>query len=499
MLFSSLNKKSISQLFAFYKAYPNSTLGEQARTQAWELINLYRDQPWDTLSSLLIPDIHLMGLVSLINGPSKIENRALSKQHLLQIQQFSSHLANRKLEGFNTLDKERVVQLPTEQIDLSRAMLLFSYDESSPDFEEKILQFEATLDLMALQILAYLPKNATALDKIRTINQFIFFEQGFRFPPHSLWAQDIHTYTFLPSVLDSRKGVCLGVSILYLSLAQRLDLPLEIITPPGHIYIRYKGEKGLRNIETTARGIHLPSYHYLGINTRNLQKRTMKEVVGLAFINQASVSWQAGHFDKTIDLYKKASLFIHDNPLLNMLLGYNHLFVGETDKGTALLKTIVGKPFDHACTHERTPEDFIQGKVDGDSIRTLFTSVDDSRESIVRKKDLLQSVIKKYPLFRDGYYQLGVCYLQLSQLEEAYNTLLSFHKIDNSHPVVEYYLSMLCLKKYAYSSAWKHFYRCQKLLKQRKHSPYCLKQLAQGLRQAYPDPLRHKEAFFKSD
>ena len=96
----------------------------------------------------------------------------------------------------------------------------------------------------------------------------------FRFPPHSLHAKDIDIYTFLPSVLDGRRGVCLGVSILYLCLAQRLGLDLEIITPPGHIYVRYQSPEGeMINIETTARGIDIPSERYLGMETRKLQTK----------------------------------------------------------------------------------------------------------------------------------------------------------------------------------------------------------------------------------
>ena len=127
--------------------------------------------------------------------------------------------------------------------------------------------------------LARLPIHATDEEKIRAISHFIFHEKRFRFPPHSLYAKDIDTYTFLSSVLDSRLGVCLGVSILYLSIAERLDLPLEIITPPGHIYIRYRKGEEIQNIETTARGIHLPNRAYLGINTRKLQERNKKQVI----------------------------------------------------------------------------------------------------------------------------------------------------------------------------------------------------------------------------
>ena len=154
----------------------------------------------------------------------------------------------------------------------------------------------------------------------------------FRFPPHSLYAKDIDLYTFLPSVLDSRKGVCLGVSILYLCLAQRIDLPLEIITPPGHIYVRYRNKESITNIETTARGINLPSDTYLGINTRKLMQRTIKEVIGMAFVNQASAVWGKEDYLTTVSLYEKSALYLPDDPLLKMFLGFNYLFIGKKRK-----------------------------------------------------------------------------------------------------------------------------------------------------------------------
>jgi regulator of sirC expression with transglutaminase-like and TPR domain len=98
---------------------------------------------------------------------------------------------------------------------------------------------------MALQILARLPENASSEEMIRVMNEMLFNEMRFRFPPQSLGIKEVDLYTVLPSVLDSRRGVCLGVSIIYLCLAQRLDLNLEVITPPGHIYVRYVDPKTL--------------------------------------------------------------------------------------------------------------------------------------------------------------------------------------------------------------------------------------------------------------
>lgn len=492
MLFNSLSKNSISELFAFHSAYPDSELGEQALDKAWSLINLHRLTPLKEDGSLQIPDINLMGMLSLINAPSNKKEHTLSEKHLLSIQNFSDHLGNRKLKGYNVWDRETVLALPREEIDLARALLLFQYEEDDPELTQKILQFEASLDLMALQILAYLPPQASDIEKINTINHFIFFEQGFRFPPHSLYAKDIDTYTFLSSVLDSRQGVCLGVSILYLSLAQRLLLPLEIITPPGHIYIRYKGSNGYKNIETTARGIHIPSHRYLSINTRSLQKRHLKEVVGLAFMNQAAVFWHRNKHKEATALYEKAALFITEDPLLKLFLGYNYLFSDQEAKGRALLKQLPSTPFEHACTKERAPEDFLQGKIDIESLKVLYESVDETRESVVKKQQALEVVTKKFPLFREGHYHLATCYLQLSQLENAYQSLMTFHKLDNTHPTVEYYLAILCMKTYRYKQAWQHFYTCQKALEERQHAPYCLKELAIQLRFVYPDPKRHQ-------
>lgn len=221
-----------------------------------------------------------------------------------------------------------MLALPPEEIDLSRGLLINQFNEN----KESIRQYEASLDLMALQILARLPHGASPITQIQAINRFIFQEMRFRFPPHSLYAKDIDLYTFLPSVLDSREGVCLGISILYLSLAQRIGLPLEIITPPGHIYIRYRDGIKVINIETTARGINLPSDVYLGIDTRRLHERTIKEVIGMAFINQASVAWGLNEYETTTKLYEIAKDYVPNDPLLKFFLGLNYLFIGKKVK-----------------------------------------------------------------------------------------------------------------------------------------------------------------------
>lgn len=290
-LYSSIDPLSISELFAFYELYPDSSYSQQAFTKVWQLLNLHKTQKISLIEQLFLPKLDISSLVSLVNKQPYESPSPLTHEQLFMIERLASHLHNRTLAGYNAKTKEQIQQLPSDQIDIARALLIYQYD-NQPDAHLMIRRYEAQLDMMALQILARLPLQSSHEQILEGLSDFIFHKMQFRFPPQSLMVKEVDTYTLLPSVLDNRKGVCLGVSILYLSLAQRLNLPLEIITPPGHIYVRYHQGSTLINIETTARGVHMPTEIYLGINTYQLSTRSMKEVVGMAFVNQASVLWE---------------------------------------------------------------------------------------------------------------------------------------------------------------------------------------------------------------
>ncbi len=252
--YASLDPTSVAQHFAFYELYPNTTEGRQALRHAWELLSGCGPT---CDPEMILPSVDIQPIISLMNRSNQEESPLLNNEQLHVIEKLSHHLHNRSLKGFGLWDEHAIIALPPEQIDLARGLLVAELGSKE---RNKILSYEATIDLMALQILARLSPEATSKQKIRAINDYIFSEMRFRFPPHSIYAKEIDLYTFLPSVLDSRRGVCLGVSILYLCLAQRLDLPLEIITPPGHIYFRYNDcKQDIFKKEKTAPGIDVPT------------------------------------------------------------------------------------------------------------------------------------------------------------------------------------------------------------------------------------------------
>jgi tetratricopeptide (TPR) repeat protein len=485
--FSMLNPASLSQNLAFYELYADTREGKKALERVWQLLGYRESQERDLLRTW--PSFCVDSLIYIVNKEKDVPLRLLSEEEWVSINALAENLHNRQLEGYQVWDIPGMQSLATEQVDLCRALLLEQY-KKDPEARQKIRSYEAMVDMMAIQILANLSSTATDREKVSQISHFIFHEMGFRFPPHALWAKDIDLYTFLPSVLDSRQGVCLGVSILYLCIAQRLGVELEIITPPGHIYVRYRaeGEEEL-NIETTARGIHIPSDTYKGVETKQLQQRTMKQVVGLAFMNQASVAWRWERYQEAIELYEIALQYIPEDSALKTFLAYNYLFVGEVSKGKSLLEQCVLEPCLFTISDNTITQDYLLHKTDAESIKAVFMPVDETRESIMTKQNTLLGVVEQYPEFRAALLQLAGTYLQLGRYKEAIPILRAYYKIDPDDPVVHYYLAVIYLERYRYKHAWYFLKQAEQATHKQGHFPKALQQLRQALAKICPEAV----------
>jgi len=406
----------------------------------------------------------------------------MTTRDLSTINELSKHFGNRHLMGYGAQTEKQVLRLPPDQIDLARGLLL----SQGLDLKE-IVTYEAMIDLMALQVQSQLDQNANPEQTVRVMNRFIFEEMQFRFPPHSAFAKDIDLYTFLPSVLDSRRGVCLGVSILYICLAQRLNVPLEIITPPGHIYVRYRDGDYIINIETTARGIDVDSERYLSLNTRKLQLRNLKETIGFAHVNQASVYWSSDDQSKILPSYETALKYIHNDPLINELYAYALIVNGETKKGRDILEKQRDVIADHSVVKETLCDDYLLGKTDAEGIVSCFLMVDEDRESLLKKKEKLEAHLEQFPEFRSGHFSLATTLMQLHREGEALERLKLYHKLDANNPTAEYILSILSAKRFDFNASWYHLVNAESIVKRRNHNPKALKELRKQLAVIYPE------------
>lgn len=486
-LYNSLDPKSVSQHLAFYELYGDSQEGKMALQDVSRLLSGENAYVKEGINQPLISSLAVNSIVAIVNKQPDVKSKELSEVELSMIERLAKRLPNRKLKGYQAKSEAEVLKLTPDEIDLARGLFLTEEGSSDANGSRKMRGYEALIDLMALQILARISLESTPEVKIRAMNDFIFDELGFRFPPHSLYAKDIDIYTFLPAVLDSRRGVCLGVSILYICLAQRLNLPLEMITPPGHIYVRYRtGDKEI-NIETTARGIHIDSDEYLGIDTRSLQQRNVKEVIGLAHFNQASVFWKQEHYEKALKSYAIAQKYVPHDKMILELMAYNHLLLGNVEEGKKLLEQVRDYVPDHAVCGESVADDYLKGMVDNEAIKAFFMDVDETRASIIKKREALESAVKRCPKFRAGLFSLAVAWLQLHRYGEALKVLEQYHQLDANDPTAEYYLTMLYAERFDFNQSWKHFRQVEKIVQARQHHPKALKELQRQLTAMSPE------------
>lgn len=481
LLYTGLDPQSVTQQLAFYELYPETQEGQAALQRAWTLLS------GQGVVSASLDLGRLQSLVELF-AKQRVEPSLLPSPHEVEAidAMGRSRLCHHGLAGHSVWTEAEVVALPDSQVDLARGLFL-----SLGLDPEAIRAYEAVIDLMALQVLARLSIDSPPDQKIRAINHLLFEERGIRFPPHALVAKGIDHYTFLPSVLDSQRGVCLGVSSLYLSIAQRLALPLEPITPPGHIFVRYREGDRVINIETTMRGVNIPSSEYLGVQTRSLEQRTIKEVIGLTFMNDAASYWTQGEYGQAIAQYERARLYLPDDPLLKEFLAYTLLIAGREEEGMELLTQVCGHIPDYAISPSTMVEDLLAGRIDARGIDKIFDNVDERRESILDKQQEMAQLVDWWPEFRAGWFHLATTYLQLGHSSGALEALERAHALDPNDETVEYYLAVLSMERYNYPKAWSHLRRAESLVAARGHSPKALRELRRELRRHAPDPFSH--------
>ncbi|AFS28181.1 transglutaminase family protein [Chlamydia psittaci] len=351
--------------------------------------------------------------------------------------------------------------------DLARALVYAEFP--GEEGKSKAEHYTQYLDILALR--AYIerqrhldgehsPLGSEAYHRatIEALNTILFYEEGIRYPSKNEMFSD--EFSFLSSVADRKFGVCLGVSSLYLSLAQRLDLPLESVTPPGHIYLRYGG--GKVNIETTAGGRHLPTEHYCDcLNVDELRIRSEKELIGLTFINQGSFALQKQQYHEADLAYEKAKEYVDDHEL-EELLGIVKILKGQRKEGEALLKSS-----SQAQTLGSVAHDYLQGHIDEATLKLLFTHPGSTYDEVLSYQEALKKAVQRSPKCCESRRRLASVFLHLGKIAEGVALLEQSAKEAPEDIALHLKLSKVFCDRHDYAKAQKYFLIAEDLLKDR--------------------------------
>jgi tetratricopeptide (TPR) repeat protein len=231
----------------------------------------------------------------------------------------------------NTVGLEEVVQ--NEDV-FSASLLLAQEYCQGIDIEQANKTFDKIADELKVRIDGVDEPNKV----VSIINDYLFVECQIQ-PDGS----KVIDRLLVDKVLENKKGNCVGLSILYLALAERLDLPVFMKSVPSHVYLCYDDGFTRLNIETTMKGFICPdsyySYHFpFPAEHQTINKLSKREVLGLFLSNLGAYSIQDPN---ALALHKKALTLFPGSAQINANTGLALCKLNELKKAkTYLIKAI---------------------------------------------------------------------------------------------------------------------------------------------------------------
>ena len=228
-----------------------------------------------------------------------------------------------------------IAGLPDGEVPLGKTLLLVSSlgrkgldgETIDPDVVEK------EIDRLADRIRPALADRKDPRDVISALNRFLFDREGFTY---DCVAGNTDNY-LLDRVIARRRGNCLGLTALYLALAERLSLPLYGVYVPSHCFVRYEGAGVRFNIETGDKGAEWENGRYLrefGLAEGRpyLKSLGRKETVGVYLKSLGAAFSRRGMEAEAIDLYGMAAAFHPGLPDARFNLGVSYQKIGRLDE-----------------------------------------------------------------------------------------------------------------------------------------------------------------------
>ena len=96
--------------------------------------------------------------------------------------------------------------------------------------------FMDILDSYAAEIDARMRMEFDAVERLQVLHEFFFREQGFAGNESDYYNP---RNSCINEVIASRQGIPISLAVVYLSVAERLEMPMAGVSLPGHFIVRY--------------------------------------------------------------------------------------------------------------------------------------------------------------------------------------------------------------------------------------------------------------------
>ncbi|MGD8498492.1 MAG: SirB1 family protein [Chromatiales bacterium] len=148
----------------------------------------------------------------------------------------------------------KTVGVPDTDLDLLDAALVIAASEYPAI---NVDSYHQRLDEWASELRARIETDASAEDRLRALNAFLFQELGFSGNTDDYYDP---RNSYLNEVLDRKLGVPITLSMIYMALGQRIGLPLEGVSFPGHFLVKLPVDGGAVVLDPFNGGISLDEH-----------------------------------------------------------------------------------------------------------------------------------------------------------------------------------------------------------------------------------------------
>lgn len=124
-----------------------------------------------------------------------------------------------------------------DHLDLEQGAFLFAR-YAYPGLDVSV--YVRTLDAMAEEVRKRMGTRVSGEEAVKTLGRYLFTEQGFCGNTKNYYDPD---NSYLNRVLDRRTGIPISLSVLYLLIGKRLNLPVHGVGMPGHFLVKFEAER----------------------------------------------------------------------------------------------------------------------------------------------------------------------------------------------------------------------------------------------------------------
>jgi regulator of sirC expression with transglutaminase-like and TPR domain len=197
--------------------------------------------------------------------------------------------------------------LTENEIDIGVVALVLA-KEVFPEID--IQNYSAKIDTIVSDVKT-LTRGSTDPDyQVRALNTHLYRVFGMQYDMNDPYVKKIQN-RYINGILDTKKGSCVSMPLLYFAVAQRLRYPVYPVSVPQHIILRYVDPRmKMQNIEATGGGGYSPNEEYIAslqisfaalVQGTYLRTLTYREYLGL-LIEQNGIYWgKRNNNDRSIE------------------------------------------------------------------------------------------------------------------------------------------------------------------------------------------------------